>query len=156
VIAKIFFLFAMTVVPNDPIVFWFTVDIGGERPAYYITESQRNNSPSWADTEENPPLSARAAQSKGFLGIQRLKDLGLIKRDPVKIVEMAMRPIGNNKWLWVVTFEKEFQSGSGVESCAQVAVLMDGSILVPHEVDDILEMERNERSHDSKDNCQKQ
>jgi hypothetical protein len=138
-------ILALVIGWDDPIVFWFTAEIGGQR-GYAITKSQLDRSPRWADGKENPPLSARDARERGVVGIERLQKLGLLRKYPVKVVETSLRPIDSEKWMWIVTFEEKTYASSGIASSQQIAILMDGSILDPLEIDEILELEKSARN----------
>jgi hypothetical protein len=105
---------------------------GGEY-ASAITREMRNSSPAWADTEPNPPLSARKAMR---LAEAALRAASKKEIDPVlerSLVGVRLIPLDGKKWCWEVSYEWHRRVGSetGTAYSFRVLVLMNGKVVQP-------------------------
>ena len=106
-----------------------------------VTELAVNKTPSWLESSENPPLSARNAIQKA----SKLKDTIVVdtKNEKWVLRSAALCPFHGEKWYWLIHFEAQpLGFGlAGVPSNLILAVLMDGTVVKPEviqigEVDD--------------------
>jgi hypothetical protein len=107
----------------------FTVEYGGKKYEFRISDEELEKTPAWATGEENPPLSARRAIEVGSRQIATLLPNGKDWR----FYAVILRPI-ENRWIYLVEFLEPLRgnaAGQQVSAGFQVVVLMNGSAVVP-------------------------
>jgi hypothetical protein len=134
----------------------------GDEYASTITREMRNSSPAWADTEPNPPLSARKAMT---LAEATLRASSKKEIDPVlerSLVGVRLVPLDGKKkkWCWEVSYEWHRCVGgeTGTPYSFRVFVLMNGKVAQPKIVGKWNGMEMNkdaQKNEKSKGNQKK-
>jgi hypothetical protein len=107
----------------------FSSYIDGKRWDFVVTHQDIENSPRWLDTDDNPPLSPRAAiRSARLLLSQLMKDGNQWRLDSVQL-----RPIDfPRSWIYVVDFQQPPpRPDGGISTKMSVVVLMNGRAIVP-------------------------
>lgn len=110
----------------------------GEAWQFVVRGHEIDKNPRWSERNDRPPLAPRAAvrSARAFLRQMKCKDA-----DAWEVLEVALRPIGGERdlWIYVVKFgeplpvPKGSVIGSVFPRVVDVPVLMDGTT-VPHSV----------------------
>jgi hypothetical protein len=100
---------------------------------YYviITDEDFQKSPAWSAEAVNPPLSAQKAIR---LANERKAKLVRDTKDwKWRLWSIELRPHRDEKWYWVVEYEKWPRTGGleGVPAYLKLAILMDGTVIEP-------------------------
>jgi hypothetical protein len=131
---RLFFVAAIAVALSAPVVrAELTVFSYAFSKQYSVTVSSDalENSPSWKDDAENPPLSAK----KAIKLATEMKD-SLVKDSKDfkwSLESTSLRPASGDKWYWLVSYEARFQGAgsTGVPHNLRLIVLMDGKVIKP-------------------------
>jgi hypothetical protein len=96
-----------------------------------VTQAMLGNTPSWALTHADPPLSARKA-----LWLATKKKDGIVKDSSEfkwELSSASLIPTGHAKWYWVIEFTAKHQAGffRGRPAFLKLIVLMDGTVIDP-------------------------
>jgi hypothetical protein len=105
-----------------------TVDYGGKKYEYRITEQDLKRAPAWLPGQENPPLPARRAIDAASKQLATLLPNGKDWR----LSQVTLKPV-ENYWYYVVEFLEPVSAGAGrqLSSGFQVIVLMNGVTVMP-------------------------
>lgn len=106
----------------------------GNAYASTITEKMLAASPEWADSEPDPPLSARKA-----MALAERTYSAVAKGEPIReelereLAWVRLVPLGKKKWCWEVRYQWHIRLGasSGTPSDFRVFVLMNGDVVQP-------------------------
>ena len=106
----------------------------GAEYASTITPKMRDLSPDWADTEPNPPVSAR----KAMMLAEATVDATLKDKVPPSYkrsrASVNLLPLAGRKWCWEICYEWHDVSVGGETGGLfgfRVFVLMDGKVVQP-------------------------
>ena len=107
----------------------FTVDYGGKKYEFRVTDAGLQKTPDWAPGQENPPLSARRA-----IDVAK-RELGMLlpNGNDWRLYAVTLRPI-ENRWIYLVEFLEPLKAGGPerqLSSGFQVVVLMNGVAVAP-------------------------
>jgi len=106
-----------------------TVDYGGKKYEYRVTDADLQKTPAWAPGQENPPLPVRRAIDAATKQLAML----LPNARDWQLAGVTLRPLENH-WVYVVDFQEPPKPAGGdrqVSSGFQVVVLMSGIAMVP-------------------------
>jgi hypothetical protein len=107
----------------------FTVDYGGKKYEFRISDQELQQTPAWQPGQENPPLSARRA-----MDIARKQLVTLIPNGKDwRLYAVTLRPI-QDRWVYLVDFLEPLRADGGgkqLSSGFQVVVLMNGTAVMP-------------------------
>lgn len=107
----------------------FTVEYGGKKYEFQISDQDLQKTPAWQPGQENPPLSARRAIEVATKQIATLLPNGKDWR----LYAVTLRPI-EGRWVYLVDFLEPLRgTGAGQQLSAgfQVVVLMNGTAVAP-------------------------
>jgi hypothetical protein len=107
----------------------FTVEYGGKKYEFHITDQDLQKTPAWAANQENPPLSARGAIDIATKQLAALLPNGKDWR----LYSVTLRPI-ENRWIYLVEFLEPLRgdnAGQQLSSAFQLVVLMNGVAITP-------------------------
>jgi hypothetical protein len=107
----------------------FTVEYGGKKYEFRISDEDLQKTPAWAPAAENPPLSARRA-----IDVARKQLATLIPNGKDwRLYAVMMRPI-EDRWIYLVEFLEPLRGDGGgqqVSAGFQLVVLMNGVAVTP-------------------------
>jgi hypothetical protein len=106
----------------------FTVQYGGKKYDFHISQDELQKTPAWPAAQENPPLSARRAID---IATKQLATL-LPNGKDWRLYEVTLRQI-DNRWVYLVEFLEPIRPGAERQLAAgfQLVVLMNGTAVVP-------------------------
>ena len=107
----------------------FTVEYGGKKYEFHISEQDLQKTPSWAPNQDNPPLSARRAIDIAKEEMATLLPNGKDWR----LFEVTLRPVDDH-WVYLVQFLEPLRADGGgrqLSNSFQVVVLMNGVAVMP-------------------------
>lgn len=107
----------------------FTVEYGGKKYEFRISQQDLQKTPVWAPDQDNPPLSARSAIDIAKKEIATLLPNGKDWR----LYEVTLRPVDDH-WLYLVQFLEPLRTDGGGQPLSngfQVVVLMNGVAVLP-------------------------
>ncbi len=122
-------------IANEDIVFEFPARVENVSITYSVTKGELERMPEWGPEAENPPLSARRAKRLSIQIIDRKVRAGNISRYVHaiwRVQRLTLRMIEDEKWLWIVEFELEPKTGTGLTGVApqcQIALSMSGKLI---------------------------
>jgi hypothetical protein len=97
-----------------------------------ITQKMLDSSPDWADSEPNPPVSARKAMLLAEATLQKvLKDNVVPAELKRELTGVKLIPREKKKWYWEVSYEwhRRWGGETGTPARFHVLVLMDGKVV---------------------------
>jgi hypothetical protein len=106
-----------------------TVEYGGKKYDFRVTEQDLKLAPTWQPNQENPPLSPRRAIESASKQLATLLPNGKDWR----LYQITLKPV-ENYWIYLVEFLEPAASGTtGRQTSAgfQIIVLMNGVAVVP-------------------------
>jgi hypothetical protein len=107
----------------------FTVEYGGKKYLYRVTDTELLKTPAWPAGQENPPLSARRA-----IEAARTRLAGLLPNGKDwRLYAVTLRPI-DDRWIYLVDFLEPLRGDGGGQQLSagfQVVVLMNGVAVSP-------------------------
>jgi hypothetical protein len=106
-----------------------TVDYGGKKYDFRVTEQDLKRAPLWQANQENPPLSPRRAIESASKQLATLLPNGKDWR----VYQVTLKPV-ENYWIYLVEFLEPLAAGGAgrqTSSGFQVIVLMNGVAVVP-------------------------
>ena len=107
----------------------FTVEYGGKKYEFHITDQDLQKTPSWPANQENPPVSARRAIDIASKYLATLLPNGKDWR----LYQITLKPIGD-RWIYLVEFLEPLRGDAGAQQLSsgfQIVVLMNGVAVVP-------------------------
>ena len=106
----------------------FSVEYGGNKYDFRITEEDLKATPGWPAGQDNPPLSARRAIDIASKYLATLLPNGKDWR----LYQVTLRPIDSH-WIYVVEFLEPLRADAAgqLSSGFQVVVLMNGVAVAP-------------------------
>ena len=107
----------------------FTVEYGGKKYEFRISDQELQRTPAWPANQENPPLAARRAIDSASKELAALLPNGKDWR----LYEVTLRQI-ENRWVYLVTFLEPLRAdgaGRQLSSGFQIPVLMNGVAVMP-------------------------
>jgi hypothetical protein len=107
----------------------FTVEYGGKKYEFRISDRDLQKTPAWLSGQENPPLPARRAIDIATKQLSALLPNGKDWR----LYAVTLRPI-ENRWLYLVEFLEPLRrddAGQQLSSGFQIVVLMNGAAITP-------------------------
>ncbi len=107
----------------------FTVEFGGIKYEFRISEEDLVKTPAWAPDQANPPLPARRAIDIAKNEIAALLPNGKDWR----LYEVTLRPVDDH-WVYLVQFLEPLRPDAGGQQLSngfQVVVLMNGVAVMP-------------------------
>ena len=123
---------------SDDNVLTFRAQFGSKLLWYGVTDAVIDSTPAWSDLDNSPPLSAKRAIEVAKKAVVRFEEEGRVKSLPDilewKINKLTLKPLDNEKWLWLVSFEASPKPGAGMMGISpeiSVVVTMDGHVLSP-------------------------
>lgn len=119
-------------------VLTFRAPFGSQDLWYGLTDAEIESTPTWEDLEKSPPLSTKRAIEAARHAIPRFENEGLLKALPDTLEwtleGLTLKPVGDGKWCWLVSFEASPKPGFGMTGISpeiSVLVTMDGRIITP-------------------------
>jgi hypothetical protein len=107
----------------------FTVEYGGKKYEFRISEQALQNTPVWTPDQDNPPLSARSA-----IDIAKNEMAALLPNGKDwRLYEVTLRPLDDH-WVYLVQFLEPLRPDGGGQQLSngfQVVVLMNGVAVMP-------------------------
>src|SRR5262252_2541116 len=107
----------------------FTVEYGGKKYEFHITDADLQKTPAWPASQENPPLSPRRAIDIASKYLATLLPNGKDWR----LDRVSLKPIGD-RWIYLVEFLEPLRGDGQARQTAsgfQVVVLLNGMAVVP-------------------------
>jgi hypothetical protein len=106
----------------------FTVQYGGKKYEFHVSQDDLQKTPAWPANQENPPLSARRAIDSATKQLATLLPNGKDWR----LHAVTLREI-DNRWVYLVEFLEPLRPGVEQQTAAgfQLVVLMNGTAVVP-------------------------
>jgi hypothetical protein len=128
----VFVLTLMPTVVGEKEIAWFS-QADSRQFVVTITNQMIENSPVWADDDENPPLSARdAIKRANEIKNKLVQDSEMFKW---KLASASLTPAKekSKKWYWLIYYKAEFQgiNRAGYPDDLRLVVLMDGTVISP-------------------------
>ena len=122
----------------DDSVATFTSYVGRERWDFVVRQLDLERAPKWSETDNTPPLNARAAILAGRLFLRQLLKDG----DDWRFDAVVLKPVGprdGSFWVYVIEFSPplpkpstvEPTAGSFISSPLAMVILMNGEAIVP-------------------------
>src|SRR5262245_5045785 len=103
-------LFFVTALLMAQVETTFTVEYGGKKYEFHITDQDLQRTPAWPAGQENPPLSPRRAVEIASKQLATILPGGKDWR----LYEVTLRPI-ENRWIYLVEFLEPLR-GEGANS----------------------------------------
>jgi len=107
----------------------FTVEYGGKKYEFHITDQDLQKTPAWPSAQENPPLSVRRAIDIASNQLATLLPNGKDWR----LYSVTMRPL-EDRWIYLVEFLEPLRGdnpGRQLSAGFQIVVLMNGATITP-------------------------
>ena len=106
----------------------FTVEYGGKKYEFRISDQDLQKTPAWPAGQENPPLSPRRAIDIASKELATLLPNGKDWR----LHDVTLRPVDNH-WIYLVNFLEPLRPGAAEQLSTgfQVVVLMNGTAVTP-------------------------
>src|SRR5437667_8771429 len=107
----------------------FTVEYGGKKYEFRISDQDLQKTPAWPPGQDNPPISARRAIDIASKQLAALLPNGKDWR----LYEVTLRPI-DNRWIYLVQFLEPLRGNTVAQQTStgfQIVVLMNGVAVVP-------------------------
>jgi hypothetical protein len=107
----------------------FTVEYGGKKYEFHITDQDLQKTPAWPPAQENPPLPARRAIDIASKQLATLLPNGKDWR----LYSVTLRSI-DDRWIYLVEFLEPLRgdnAGQQLSSGFQIVVLMNGATITP-------------------------
>ncbi len=106
----------------------FTVEYGGKKYEFRVTDQELQKTPAWPVSQENPPLPARRAAETASKYLATLLPNGKDWR----LNAVTLRPI-NDRWVYLIEFLEPLRTGATgqLSTGFQLVVLMNGVAVVP-------------------------
>ena len=112
---------------GDSVASWSSY-FNRQRFDFNITEEQLNDTPSWQENADNPPLSARKAIQVAQAFLPKM----IAKSEQWTLHKLSLEKMGDkDKWVYVVQFEGPHPGGDGFVSTMDIVVLMSGVPVKP-------------------------
>jgi hypothetical protein len=106
----------------------FTIEYGGKKYEFHVSERELQATPSWAPDQETPPLSPRRA-----IELAR-NQLGTLMPNATdwRLYDVTLRPV-DDRWIYLITFMEPLRGGNAqqVSAGVQLVVLMNGVAVTP-------------------------
>jgi hypothetical protein len=119
-------LFALMTAQVDTV---FTIEYGGKKYEFHISDEDLQKTPAWPDGQENPPLAMRRAVDIATKQIATLLPNGKDWR----LYGVTLRPV-ENRWIYLVDFLEPLRGDNAVQQVSsgfQIVVLMSGVAVTP-------------------------
>ena len=107
----------------------FTVEYGGKKYEFHVSEQDLQKTPAWPAGQENPPLSPRRAIDIASKQLATMVPNGKDWR----LYEVTLRPI-DDRWIYLVQFLEPLRGNTVAQQTSagfQIVVLMNGVAVVP-------------------------
>jgi hypothetical protein len=108
----------------------FTIEYGGKKYEFRISDADLQKTPDWPPSQEQPPLSPRRAMDIASNYLATLLPNGKDWR----LDRISLKPIGD-RWIYMVEFLEPLRRDGGdqLSSGFQVIVLMNGVAVIPRD-----------------------
>jgi hypothetical protein len=107
----------------------FTIDYGGKKYEFRVSDQDLQKTPVWRPDQENPPLSPRRAED---IARKQLASLVPNGKD-WRLHEVTLRPLDNH-WIYLVGFLEPLRTDTPAQQLStgfQIIVLMNGATVTP-------------------------
>lgn len=96
-----------------------------------VTDELLQDAPIWRSDNDHPPLPPRKAISAAKQAVDKVFNPEKHANWKMELEEVALRPLGDDRWVWVVRYEGRPKVGgmTGIPPYLDLVVLMDGRVV---------------------------